>query len=781
MWNLSTIEKSLVLATAILVAFATLYATTLDNEDFPASYQLAHVRVLVDRDALGQQASSNSSQWCVDPECLLAAAGIMQDMDTTVNPCEDFYSYSCGGWIKSHPIPQDKSQVSVFDLLSDNNKETLRDVLEGQFTPINSTQGDVEIDKDNFNKFKAIYTACMNETNIEQLKANPILPVVKIVTDNLPLAQPLPLYFTGQPVSGQPIDKAALSRTLGKMSENGADGLVGLSVDADALDPEVNVLYMSSSGISLPSKDYYSEADVLALYRTTIGDTFRLILGELAPQIWPNTPIPADAWNQMADEVVKLETALANVSLSPEQSEDPVLTYNPTAFTDLAQQAPNLDWTLFAQTWLEGYAEVPPTAVIDAPNYMRSLSNEILPKTPSPTIVAYLLWRLLDTYSSYLHISYQRPIRRLNQKLTGVNADVLPPRWRTCLGIINSEAGQGAGRYFVLRKFGGNSKEMAEGLVESLKTIFKQRLPQLDWLDEATRQHAIEKVDKLDVKVGYSAKTPDVMSPASIQEYYKNLTTSQEAFLDNALSSARFINDKAKERLGKPVDKSLWQMNPQTVNAYYNPTGNEIVFPAGILQPPFFNVKLPEYLNFGGVGVVIGHELTHAFDNHGRLFDQTGKMADWWTNATAAAFEQKTQCFISEYGNFTIKSPEGADVHVNGNLTLGENLADNGGLGESFLTWQARMQSDPQMQTYNNRLLPGLDHLSREQLYFVSFARVWCSHTKPEKLLQQVRTDPHSPSQYRVNGAVVNSPLFARAFNCPAGSPMNPSSKCEIW
>ncbi|KAL1922088.1 uncharacterized protein VTP21DRAFT_10730 [Calcarisporiella thermophila] len=778
MWNyLNPFEKTLISTACLLIVLA-LYSASL-----PYSHSIHHdVFMLRDEIPMDQAesngpAQSSSAQWCVEPECLLAAAGIMQDMDKTVNPCDDFYAYSCGGWIKSHTIPQDKSSIGVFDTLSDQNKEVLRDILEGQFKPENNDQTDLA----NFNKIKAVYDACMNETQIESLKAAPILPVIKTVLDNIPLAIPLPQCYSGQPPDGKPVDYKTLSKTLGLMANIGLDSLVGPGVDVDAHDPNINVLYISSAGISLPSKEYYKETDLLAVYRTTISDTFRLTLGELSEQLWPGTPVPADMWDRMAEQVVQFEVTLANVSLTPGQLHDPVFTYNPMTFSELAQSAPNIDWTLMVQTWLEDFASVPEKAVIDSPAYMRALSNDILPTTPQPTVIAYLLWRSINSYIGFLHTTYQKPARRLNQKLSGVNADVLPPRWRVCQGVVNGAIGQGAGRYFVMRKFAGESKETAESMINALKDIFKQRLPQLDWLDEPTRIRAIEKVDKLAVKVGYSSQTLNLMDPKSIEKYYANFTSNSLDYLGNAIRSSRFGNNKAKFRLGKPVDKTLWHMTPQTVNAYYSPSSNEIVFPAGILQQPFFNGKLPEYLNFGGVGVVIGHELTHAFDNHGRLFDPTGKLTDWWTNSTASSFEQKSKCFISQYDNFTIKGPDNSDVHVNGNLTLGENLADNGGIRESYLTWKARFDSDPQQQAHNNRLLPGLDAFTREQLYFISFARVWCSSYKPEKLVQLVRTDPHSPTQHRVNGAVMNSPLFAETFKCPPGSPMNPGARCEIW
>ncbi|CAG8656174.1 33399_t:CDS:2, partial [Racocetra persica] len=314
-------------------------------------------------------------------------------------------------------------------------------------------------------------------------------------------------------------------------------------------------------------------------------------------------------------------------------------------------------------------------------------------------------------------------------------------------------------------------------MITSIKKAFVNRLPDLDWLDDKTRKLAVEKVDAIIQKIGYPTKSPNTSDPISLQDYYRNVKFDQDDYFGNLLSSHLWASDILWKEVGKPVNRDSWYMSPQTVNAYYNPTGNEIVFPAGILQFPFFSSKAPEYINYGAIGAVIGHELTHGFDNNGRQYDATGRLTQWWSNATIENFKEKAECFVDQYSSYTINDTKGEPVHLNGRLTLGENLADNGGLREAYDAWYTRYKNDSDRE-YNNYLLPGFDNLTREQLFFIAYGHSWCSKIRPETA---VHTDPHSPPAWRVNGVLRNSPKFSEVFKCKPGSKMNPVKKCALW
>ncbi|KAI7888088.1 uncharacterized protein EV154DRAFT_426255 [Mucor mucedo] len=451
------------------------------------------------------------------------------------------------------------------------------------------------------------------------------------------------------------------------------------------------------------------------------------------------------------------------------------------SLSELAKIAPNVDWGLYVNHLSPTNAPHPGKIVVTSPTYIERVSSDLLSQN-ARTLQAYFLWQTIYTYSDALGQDIRSPIHRLKSKLIGTNPKSVKPRWDTCLDEVNASIGFLAGRYYVLQAFGGDAaKRDADEFVKSIKGVFVDRLPELSWLDEPTREKALEKVDLLIRKVGYPDTSPNVMSPVSLSGYYGDLSLDKEDYFGNFLNARQFGIAQEWQQVGKTPDRSKWLMNPQEVNAYFNPSFNEIVFPAGILQNPFFGNNYPEYLNYGGIGVVVGHELTHGFDNQGRHFDGQGRLIGWWTNETAVQFDEKASCFVNQYSNFTMVDEKGQPIHVNGKYTLGENLADNGGLGQSFNAWKQRYDSDRESKVYNNVRLPGLDRLSPEQLFFVNFGRIWCNKVTPAQAKKGVLTDEHAPAKWRVNGAVQNSDIFAKVFQCPSGSPMNPKAKCELW
>ncbi|RUS22887.1 hypothetical protein BC937DRAFT_95451 [Endogone sp. FLAS-F59071] len=749
---------------------------------------------------------------CVAPECIITAANILRDMDLNADPCEDFYGYTCGGWIDSHVIPSDKSSVGVFNDLDDANKKVLRQILEGEWhtpkRPQNMTADlpdpDEIVDQQNFGKLKDFYEACLNEAVIDDLGAKPLIPILNEIVRLFPLKANKYDATAAAAAPHQPWS-SNLTNVLSFLAGYNVNPFFAMYVDADAKNPEVNTLYLTQSGLGLPSKEYYFEEDVAKVYASVVSELMGIILndeknriaifgvdGDVQPvaaePASPSDGLVEDKMVFIARRIVDFEKEVARYSKTNEELFDPTKSYNPLTISALSNLAPNFIWSTLLDTLVPPENERPKKIISSAPDYIRLLSSSIIAAKEPSTIRYYILWQTILAFAPELGETYRRPLQRLKAKLSGVDPKSAPPRWETCLTKVDSGLGQLAGRFYVLEKFGGDAKTRADDFIQSIKEAFLERLPELEWVDDVTRKRAIEKVDALIQKVGYATSTPNILSPISLAEYYESLTVFRDDHFENQLSANKWAVRGMWNKLGKPVDRGEWLMTPQTVNAYYNPTSNEvragaflllrIVFPAGILQRPFFGSTDPEYLNYGGIGVVVGHELTHGFDNNGRQFDSHGRLTQWWTNATVEAFESRAQCFVNQYSNFTVPDPRGGSgIHVNGQLTLGENLADNGGLREAYSAWEKRFKEGGR----NNVLLAGLEKLGREQLFYVNFGRIWCNRMRPESSVERIRTDPHSPARWRVNGAVQNSRHFAETFNCSAGSAMNPETKCELW
>ncbi|CEP19874.1 hypothetical protein [Parasitella parasitica] len=720
--------------------------------------------------------SNDTTPICITPECVLTAAQILKDVDLTVNPCDDFYQYTCSNWEKNHEIPDGKSSINSFVSLVNQNKEALRTIFSGSFddfydrthASFRTQLPDPEklIDKQNFEKVKSLYDSCMNEALIDERGTEPIYPLLKEIHDMFPASKNSP-------------DSRRLTQTLSFLAKRSIGALFEIIVDADPKDPSVNSLQLYQSGLTLPNKVYYTQEETVEALYETIVDTLAVIYrseSDLASELFAEY----DA-NATARSIVNFEKKLANISQLPEEFQDPEATYNLLSLSELAKINSNVDWGLYINHLLPPNAPHPGKIVVTSPAFIGNVSTQLLEKETSRTLQAYFTWKVIFAYADALSDDIRTPIRRLTSKLIGTNPKSIKPRWDTCLDEVNGAVGFLAGRYYVLDKFGGDAKERADDFVNSIKEVFLKRLPELEWIDSATREKAVEKVEKLIRKVGYPDASPDIMSPVSLSGYYGELSLADDDYFGNYVNARKFgILDEWRQ-VGKTPDRSKWLMNPQEVNAYYNPSFNEIVFPAGILQAPFFASDYPDYLNYGGIGVVVGHELTHGFDNMGRHFDAEGRLVQWWTNETSAQFDKKADCFVKQYSNFTMIDDHGEVIHVNGKFTLGENLADNGGLGESYIAWKQRYDSDKKSKRYNNVRLPGLDGLSPEQLFFVNFGRIWCNKVTPAQAKKGVLTDEHSPAKWRVNGAVQNSNHFADVFNCPSGSPMNPVAKCELW
>ncbi|KAI8880647.1 zincin, partial [Backusella circina FSU 941] len=423
---------------------------------------------------------------------------------------------------------------------------------------------------------------------------------------------------------------------------------------------------------------------------------------------------------------------------------------------------------------------IPDTVIVTTPQYFSRLNDWFSNadhSLQSKTLYEFFFIKATLSKIDMLD-SNTREIYRIMHSKIGSGTTAPPLRVRECIGNTADLFGQMLGRYFVMLKFGGEEQRLnAAKMIDNIRSTWANRLDKIEWLDDVTRKRAVDKVNSIDHQEAYSIHTPDDRSPKALKEYYNGIIIDSGNYYENQMSGHSWFFKKEWSRVGQPVDKTKWYMDPQDVNAYYSPTSNQVVVPAGILQPPFYGDGLPEYLNYGGIGVVIGHEITHAFDNSGRLYDGGGHLSQWWTNETSDAFQEKTKCFVKQYGNFSIEGVNGTTYNVNGKLTLGENLADNGGVHAAWTAMKKTMESSPE----KNLRLPGLEDLTPEQLFFINFGRVWCTNMRPQMAVQRIRSDVHSPAMVRVNAAVQNNVAFNEAFKCGAKKPMNPEEKCLIW
>ncbi|KAI8363336.1 hypothetical protein B0O80DRAFT_378847 [Mortierella sp. GBAus27b] len=398
------------------------------------------------------------------------------------------------------------------------------------------------------------------------------------------------------------------------------------------------------------------------------------------------------------------------------------------------------------------------------------------------TVQNYFIWTMIRNLGKHLAEPFQEPLRQLEKALPAGSGDSSSTdRWKYCVDMANENLGQMAGHFFVKKMFSEASQDAVKEIVSSVRWSFEKNFWEYDWLDPRTRQNALQKLKAIISKIGYSSSNPNVMSSASVDEYYRALNISINDHFGNQVRSSAWKMERMFRSVSQPVNRNKLEAIPQTVNAYYNPTMNAIEILAGILRPPFFRAEDPEYLNFAGIGSIAGHELGHAFDNSGRRYDETGAVRDWWTESSVEAFDAKTLCFIEQYNEFTIQGPGNVDHYVNGWGTLGENIADNGGLKMAFEAWQQRHRSDLTGKRHNNAKLRGLESYTLEQLFFIQYARAFCGNATPEEEERKLKDDNHSPRKWRINGVVQNSNQFAQAFKCQSGTPMNPLKKCSLW
>lgn len=646
----------------------------------------------------------------------------LNNMDKSVSPAQDFYQYAVGGWVKSHPIPDEYSRYGSFEALQEENNIVLKKILEDAATDKNWVKGSAK------QKIGDFFATGMDSARIEKEGYKPLLPLFKEI-DGIK-------------------NKKDLLNLISELHSQGLGMLFNFYIDVDEKKSDMYVAQISQSGTGLPDVEYYTKEDARSKeirdkYVQHIANMFKLVKTD-----------PQNAENY-AQKILAIETALAKVSNTRLENRDPLKTYNKMTTGGLKKLVSNFDWDNYFSTL--GIAD-PAVVVVAQPKFMEGM-NKILNETSLDDWKVYLKWHVMRRAANALSSDFVNESFDFNGKfMNGQKA--LQPRWKRILAYVNGSLGELLGEIYVGEVFPPEAKEKAKKIVNSLLVSMGESIKNLDWMSEATKEQALKKLSTFGVKIGYPDKWTD----------YSALDITRASYFQNLRNAQAWARKDNLKKLGQPIDRTEWGMTPQTVNAYYNPVMNEICFPAAILQPPFFNPNADDAINYGAMGVVIGHEITHGFDDQGRMYDEKGNIREWWTKEDNEKFKARAQKLIDEYNNFVAVDT----FHVNGALTLGENIADLGGLTISFAAFQ---------KTDEYKKGESIDGFTPTQRFYLGYAQVWANNIRPEALKLRLKTDVHSPGYQRVNGPLMNLPTFFEAFDVKPGDPMrNPDDKIvKIW
>jgi len=647
-----------------------------------------------------------------------AVSGIERaNFDTTVRPQDDFYQHVNGTWLKTTQIPADKPVYGAFSKLRDDSEARLREIIEAAAAKPGKAEGTDE------QKVGDLYNSFMDEAQAEALGLKPIqaeLDRVKALKS-----------------------KSEIAALMAHFSRIGVKTPIGGYVNQDDKDPTQYIVYLLQSGLGMPDRDYYLLDDA----------RFKALRAQYVAHVTKMLELSGDA-NAAANakSIMALETALAKKHWTRVESRDSEKTYNKYPVTKLRTLAPALDW----DSYLRGSGVTSPAVIVAQPSAFTGFS-ELLASRSLPVWRTYFRWRVIDSYAPYLSKAFvDQDFAFYGKTLRGTEEN--RPRWKRAVAAVENSLGESLGKIYVARHFPPEAKARMETLVANLIKAYEQSIRELDWMSETTKAEALQKLAKFTPKIGYPNKWRD----------YTALAVRPDDLVGNLMRSNAFEHDFHIAKLGKPIDREEWFMTPQTVNAYYNPNMNEIVFPAAILQPPFFNLAADDAVNYGGIGAVIGHEIGHGFDDQGSKYDGDGNLVSWWTEEDRKRFEERTKALIAQYDTYEALPGE----HVNGAFTIGENIGDLGGLS---IAYKAYKMSHPDA--------PVIDGLTGDQRVFMGWAQVWRRNYTEANLLQRLKSDPHSPSEFRCNGIVRNIPEWYTAFGVTEDDALYlaPEQRVKIW
>ena len=643
-------------------------------------------------------------------------------IDSAVAPCDDFYQFACGNWLKNTPIPPERARWGRgFNVIAERNQQMLKEILEAAAdgkapsgTPYAKQLGDY-------------YATCMDESKLDG--AVPQLRSELKRTDRISGAK-------------------AIATAVARLHSGGAPTLFRYASEQDAKNATEIIGGIDQGGLGLPDRDYYLSDD--SKLRET-REAYRAYVAKMFTLVGDSEAVA----NKKAAQVLDLETRLAKVSLDRVSRRDPNKVYHRTDRAGLKKMSPGFDWnTYFKAIGTPGVQALDVTHV----PFVAELST-MAKKVPASEWRSYLQWKTIAGHILALPKPFSDEAFAFESKyISGAKADL--PRWKKCVEATDRALGEALAVPFINQTFGQEGKQVTQAMVKGIEGAFEDNLATLTWMDDTTKQRAREKAQKIFNKIGFPDKWKS----------YDGLVTDRGPLIGNQTRSAAYEKARDLKKIGKPLDRGVWEMTPPTVNAYYQPSLNEIVFPAGILQPPFYNKDATDAVNFGAMGMVVGHELTHGFDDQGRQFDAEGNLKDWWTPASGQGFIERANCVKQQFDGYVAVD----DLHLNGGLTLGENVADLGGLKLAYAAMEAYAQQHP------DRVLRG-SRFTAEQQFFLGYAQAWCTNARPEIERVLARTDPHSPPRYRVNGPLSNLPQFQQAFQCKPGDKMVSQNRCTVW
>lgn len=650
------------------------------------------------------------------------ASGLeLSAIDKSVNPCDDFYQYACGAWMKNNPIPADESSWGRFNVLNENNEKILHSILEDSAAHMDRSPTD--------QKIGGFYKACMDEPALNELGVSPLKPDLARIAQIADLKQ--------------------LVEAVAYLHKQDTSALFRFGSSPDPNNARQTIADLDQGGLGLPEKDFYFRTDarseeIRKKYVAHVAKMF-VLLGSSE----------ADSQKKAAT-IMEIETALAKASLDVTSRRDPQSVVHKLSTSELEKLSPGFD---FAQYFTSVGAPAFQTLNVDVPDFIKGMSDTLKVR-PISDWRDYLTWHLVHSKARFLSQPFvEESFDFYGRTLSGTPE--LRPRWKRCVTSVDNELGEALGKKYVDQTFGEQGKARTLELVHEIEAEMAKDIDSIAWMSAATKKQAHIKLAAVANKIGYPDKWRD----------YSSVKIDPNDYYGDVVRANNFDVQRDLAKINKPVDRGEWEMTPPTVNAYYDPTQNNINFPAGILQTPFYSNAASDPVNYGAIGAVIGHELTHGFDDSGRQFDADGNLKDWWTKQDEEKFKKLADCFVNEYGSF---SPT-QGVELNGRLTLGENTADNGGV---HLALAALLDI---LKKKGVALTATTDGYTPEQAFFLGFAQVWCNNERPEQTRVNTQTDPHSPGRFRVNGVVVNMPEFGKAFSCKNTDKMYAAHSCRVW
>lgn len=648
----------------------------------------------------------------------------MSNLDNSVKPSVDFYQYACGGWMKLNPLGAEYARYGSFDVLGENNQKQLKDLVL-KLAAQKNEKGSVA------QKVGDLYKIGMDTVKLEQQGAQPIQAELQKMAK---------------------LQRNQLSQTLAELALEGENPFFGLFGSADPDNSDMTIAYIWQTGLGIGDRDYYLAAD-----QQNIRDEYVKLMAKMF-NISGYSKLAGFAGreNELAQRVLAMESMMANYFMDKITMRDPYKTINKCTPADFQKMIPAIDFNAYTKALGLSNLNI---INVGQPEYFKGLNN-ILMTTDMEVIRAYLAWNIINSAASYLSDEFvNADFNFYGKVLSGRQEN--RPRWKRVIGTVDGCLGEALGQMYVKNYFPAEAKARMEQLVKNLQWALGERIKASTWMTAETQKAALDKLAAFTVKIGYPDKWRD----------YSNLTIDNDSYYANVVRARRFESAYALSKIGKPVDKSEWLMTPQTVNAYYEPNTNEICFPAGILQPPFFDMNADDAFNYGAIGVVIGHEMTHGFDDQGRNYDLNGNLADWWTAADSKSFEERAQVLIDHFDAIEVAP----GVHANGSYTLGENIADNGGLNVSYTAFQKAIK--------DGAIKGDMDGFTPEQRFFLAYAGVWAANIRPEEVLRRTKEDVHSLGMWRVNGTLPHIDAFYKAFNIKEGDPMwlAPEKRAKIW